>query len=181
MQTKRYRCPLGLVLTLAGAAGLLTSFGCHNTQPDQSEFARGPAPLRMRSPAQGENCCYEDAVEGQRLFVLYCASCHNARPLSERPFANYRTVLQHMRVRANLTGKEAAKILAWMRRWHDIPPPGQREESSPTRFIPPQPIAELRNDTARTAADPVAGPRAGATDATMTGQPPPGNGPREGR
>ena len=51
---------------------------------------------------------------------MYCSSCHNARSLAERPFAHYQNVAAHMRVRANLTGKEYAKVLEFMRRWRDV-------------------------------------------------------------
>src|SRR5712691_1923286 len=111
IRANRSRRPLGLVLALSG---LLTPFGCYNTPVDVSESSRGPAPLRMPPPGQaGEDCCYEDALEGQHVFEMYCAACHNARPLAERPFANYQNVAQHMRVRANLTGEEYAKLVAW--------------------------------------------------------------------
>jgi hypothetical protein len=49
-----------------------------------------------------------------------------------------------MRVRANLTGKEYAKLNEFLRRWHDIPPPNPPDQPSPKRFIFSQPIAELR-------------------------------------
>ena len=54
-----------------------------------------------------DNSKYEDGcAEGGRLFKNYCGSCHNARPLSERPFANYQVAVAHMRDQAYLTGKE---------------------------------------------------------------------------
>jgi hypothetical protein len=174
---KRFGRPLGLLLPVIGLLGL---FGCYNTPIDVSDFARGPAPLRTPPPAQGD-CCYEDALEGQQVFVNYCAACHNARSLAERPFANYQNAVQHMRVRANLTGKEYAKLMAWLRRWHDIPAPDQPESSSPKQFIYSQRIDELRKEQPKAGLDPVAGPRAGAADTVTPGQPPPGNGPREGR
>jgi hypothetical protein len=173
MLTKQYWRLLGLLLALAG---------CRNTSVDVSNFTRGPAPLRDAGPTQtGQGCSYEESVEGHRLFAVYCAACHNARPLAERPFANYQNVMQHMRVRANLTGQESAKLMAWLRRWHDVPSPDQREGGTAKRFIFGQPIPELREQMPPFAADPVAGPRMGATDESSTGQPPPGNGPREGR
>jgi hypothetical protein len=49
-----------------------------------------------------------------------------------------------MRVRANLTGKEYAKLMEFLRRWHDVPPPNPPVEPSPKRFFYSQPIAELR-------------------------------------
>src|SRR3954469_4298139 len=32
---------------------------------------------------------YDDCVVGGQLYKQYCGSCHNARPLGERPFSNY--------------------------------------------------------------------------------------------
>jgi hypothetical protein len=174
----RFRRPLGLA---AAIAGLMAPLGCNNTPVDVSEYSRGPAPLRLPPPVSGDDCCYEDALQGQHVFEMYCASCHNARPLAERPFSNYQNATQHMRVRANLTGNEYAKLMAFLRRWHDVPPAGEREGTSPKRFFFGQPIPELRKDPSRAAADLPAGPRAGAADEVSPGQPAPGFSPREAR
>jgi hypothetical protein len=178
IQARTFRGPAGLV---AAIAGLLIPIGCYNTPIDVSDLSRGPAPLREPSPAKGENCCYEDSLEGHHIFQMYCAGCHNARPLAERPFSNYRNVAAHMRVRANLTGKEYAKLMAWLRRWHDVPPPGLHEEPAPRRFIYSQPIPELREQKNKTLPDLPSGPRPGVMDETSSGQPAIGNAPREGR
>ena len=126
------------VATAAVAAG-----GCLNTPVDTSNFIQGPAPLRMPSPARA-TCCYEDSLTGGQIFSMYCSYCHNAPALAERPFSNFRNVAAHMRVRANLTGKEYAKLMEFLRRWHDIPPPEGNLEPGPKRFIFSQPIAQLR-------------------------------------
>jgi hypothetical protein len=42
--------------------------------------------------------------------------------------------------RIDLTGKEYAKVMEFLRRWHAVPPP----EPSPKRLIFAQPIQELR-------------------------------------
>jgi len=100
----------------------------------------------MPSPAaEGSECCYEDSLTGGHIFEMYCGACHNARALAERPFSNYQNVAQHMRVRADLTGEEYSKVLAWLRRWHDVPPShGLAEPPSPKRLIFSQPLNELR-------------------------------------
>jgi len=54
-------------------------------------------------------------------------------------------VASHMRVRANLTGKEYAKLMEFLRRWNDVPPPTPPLEPSPKRLIFSQPINELRD------------------------------------
>jgi hypothetical protein len=177
IEARRNGCLLGLGLVVSS---LMTGSGCYNTPIDRSDSSAGPAPLRMPSPSK-EGGSYEDSLEGQQIFQMYCAGCHNVRPLSERPFSSYQNVAQHMRVRANLTGKEYAKLIAWMRRWHDVPPPVQSEAPPPKRLIFSQPISELREEQPKTGADLPAGPRPGFMSETSPGQPPPGNGPREGR
>lgn len=173
----KYWRPLMLVVPLTS---LLVILGCRNTPFDVSDFSRGPAPLRMPSPAE-EDCCYEDTLRGGHIFDMYCGMCHNARPLAERPFANFQNVAAHMRVRVNLTGKEYAQLVVFLRRWYDIPPPVQNEATEPKRFIYSQPILELRQQQPKTGADLPAGPRAGANDEVSPGQPAVGNSPREGR
>ena len=130
----------------AVSATLIALIGCQNTPVDTSPHSAGPAPLRMPSPA-AEACSYEDSLTGGEIFSMYCGACHNARSLAERPFANYQNVAQHMRTRANLTGKEYAKLVAWMRRWHDVPPPHPPLETGPKRLIYSQPMSELREQS----------------------------------
>ena len=147
---RRMRCCWYLALLLSGA-GLLGLFDCQNTPTDRYEDS--PAPLRMPSPGEeSDPCCYEDSLTGSHVFAMYCSSCHNARPLAERPFSNYQNVAQHMRVRANLTGKEYAALVAWLRRWHDVPPPNPPPEPSPKRFFFAQPVQELRHESEGTPA-----------------------------
>jgi len=45
-----------------------------------------------------------------------------------------------------LTGEEYAKLLEFLRRWHDVPSPTPPVEPSPKRLIFSQPIAELREE-----------------------------------
>ena len=129
--------------------GVLAAAGCYNTPVNTSEYDRGPAPLRMPSPARQDSSeCYEDSLTGAQVFTMYCGYCHNAPALAERPFSNYQNVAAHMRVRANLTGKEYAKLAEFLRRWHDVPPPNPPLEPSPKKLIFSQPIPELRKQPA---------------------------------
>jgi hypothetical protein len=146
---------LALLGTVIGAATL----GCQSAPVDLSE---GPAPLRMPRPGN-HAASYEESLTGGEVFAMYCNQCHNARALSERPYINYENAAAHMRVRANLTGEEYAKLLEFMRRWHDVPSPTPPVEPSPKRLIFSQPMSELREDQAAGAqAQPAAGQPAAA-------------------
>ena len=139
----RKRWLAGAVLSIAG---LVVANGCYHTPIDASGATQGPAPLRTPPPeTQAADCArYEDSLTGGKIFTMYCSYCHNAPTLAERPFANFENVAAHMRVRANLTGKEYAKLNEFLRRWHDVPPGHPPIEPEPKRFIFSQPIAELR-------------------------------------
>lgn len=124
--------------------GVLFVNGCYSTPVDTSEHSQGPAPRRMPSPAKEDCGSYEDSLTGGQVFTMYCSYCHNAPNLAERNFANFKNVASHMRVRANLTGKEYAKLMEFLRRWHDVPEPNPPLEPSPKRLIFSQPMNELR-------------------------------------
>jgi hypothetical protein len=134
--------------------------GCYNTPVSTAE---GPAPLRMPPPtAEGEECdCYEDSLTGGQVFTMYCGYCHNSPTLAERPFSNFQNVAAHMRVRANLTGKEYAKLMEFLRRWNDIPPLNPPLEPSPKKLIFSQPINELREQKP---AGPAPAPKPGSNE-----------------
>jgi hypothetical protein len=53
--------------------------------------------------------------EGAKLWPVYCAQCHNARPGSE--FAPYQwdAILMHMRTQANLPAKNAKAVLEYLK------------------------------------------------------------------
>ena len=74
---------------------------------------------------------------------MYCSYCHNAPNLGERNFANFKNVAAHMPPAHDLTGKEEAKLVEFLRRWHDVPPATPPVELSPKRLIFSQPIAEF--------------------------------------
>jgi hypothetical protein len=145
IQGKHYSAGSALVF-----GALMISAGCTNTPVDTSDHAQGPAPLRMESPAKDEKCdCYEDSLTGGKIFDMYCSYCHNAPSLAERPYAQFRNVAAHMRVRANLTGKEYAKLMEFLRRWNDVPPPNPTPAPTPNRLIFSQPMSELQPAAAK--------------------------------
>jgi hypothetical protein len=134
---------LGRWLTPLAGLVAVVALGCQSTPID---LAEGPAP--WREPAPSGAASFEESLTGGEVFAMYCNQCHNARALGERPFASYQNVAAHMRVRMNLTGEEYAKLMEFLRRWHDVPAPPAVVEPSPKRLIFAQPIAELREGQA---------------------------------
>jgi hypothetical protein len=163
--------------------GIVGSYGCHQTPVATSTLEEGPAPLRMPTPIKDGDCCdsYENSLTGGKIFSMYCSYCHSAPTLAERPFSNFQNVAAHMRVRANLTGKEYAKLVEFLRRYHDVPGPEGTAGPGPKDMFFGQPIQELKNDQAATRPDLPGGPRAGNASELSPGQPPPGSSPREAR
>ena len=146
METRSLRRECSRIARLM-VLGVLTMsvLGCYTPPVD---VAQQPAPFRFRVKKGAElSGNWEDEVTGGQLFSMYCGYCHNARAIGERPFSNYQNVVAHMRVRALMTGEEQAKIEAFFRRWHDIPPASGPNEPSPKRQIFSQPIAELREES----------------------------------
>jgi hypothetical protein len=101
-----------------------------------------------------------------------------------------------MRVRANITGEEYAKLMEFLWHWHDVRSPTPPVEPSPKRLIFSQPIAELYDekppeappDAAAFAGQPgagapaagpapVAGPDANAPPLELAPMPAPAGGP----
>jgi hypothetical protein len=112
-------------------------------------------------PPRATTQAQDDCAAGGQLFKQYCGSCHNARPLGERPFSNYHVAMTHMRDQAYLTGKEYRQLMYFLRRWDNVGPPTPPVEPSPKRFFFSQPISELREETAKArppAAPPPTGP-----------------------
>lgn len=70
--------------------------------------------------------------EGARVYGDMCGRCHNPRSPLERSDREWITVVNHMRVRGNLTGKQARRVLAFLQATNTDP-------RQPTILPPPTP------------------------------------------
>jgi hypothetical protein len=141
-------------LGLAAVVIALTG-GCET--PSAHTFSRNYG-LRQELPVyppRPHSQAEDDCANGGRLFKLYCGSCHNARPLGERPFSNYQVAVAHMRDQAYLTGKEYRQIIMFLRRWDNVGPPTPSVDPGPKRFVYSQPISELKGDSPAAGAPPL--------------------------
>jgi mono/diheme cytochrome c family protein len=53
--------------------------------------------------------------EGAKLWPVYCAQCHNARPGSEFAPYQWNSIMMHMRTQANLPAKDARAVLEYLK------------------------------------------------------------------
>jgi hypothetical protein len=133
--------------SVIGTMAVALATGCET--PSAHTFSRNYG-LRHDVPIDppgAPSVAEDDCANGGLLFARYCGSCHNARPLGERPFSNYHVAVAHMRDQAYLTGNEYRQIIMFVRRWHDLGPPTPPVEPSPKRFVFSQPISELRKES----------------------------------
>ncbi len=54
-------------------------------------------------------------LDGERLYAINCSRCHTERYPTERTDAQWKTILMHMQVRANLPPEQARKILKYLK------------------------------------------------------------------
>lgn len=54
------------------------------------------------------------ALTGQELYAIHCNRCHSERYPTEWTAAHWRTIMTHMRVRANLPAEQAKEILKYL-------------------------------------------------------------------
>ncbi len=64
-------------------------------------------------------------AEGAAVYGANCGRCHNARSPLERSDRQWVVIMTHMRVRANLAGQDARKVLAFLMATNGQPSPGQ--------------------------------------------------------
>src|SRR5580704_6550604 len=53
-------------------------------------------------------------LTGEQLYEINCARCHNERYATERTKAEWKTLMMHMQVRANLPAAQAREILKYL-------------------------------------------------------------------
>jgi mono/diheme cytochrome c family protein len=63
---------------------------------------------------QGASAQTEAIAEGARVYGSTCGRCHNARSPLERSDRDWVTIINHMRVRANMTGSQTRNVLAFL-------------------------------------------------------------------
>ena len=97
-------------ILLAGLGLALLIAGCSTATPKGgTEGSAGKPSMTASAPALSG---------GAELWARNCGHCHNIRSPSSYSDSQWDVVMMHMRVRANLTGDEHRKILAFLKTAH---------------------------------------------------------------
>jgi mono/diheme cytochrome c family protein len=66
------------------------------------------------APAAPEKPAESNALSGATLYAINCSRCHQERYATEFTAAQWKTIMIHMRVRANLPAAQAREIQKYM-------------------------------------------------------------------
>jgi hypothetical protein len=113
------------LLVLSGMAGMfwLVSAGVAtadntttNTPPAATAATNAPAATTaaLATAAKPEKEKAAKKLSGVELYAIHCNRCHPERAPVEFNESQWKTVIMHMRVRANLPAEQAREILKYM-------------------------------------------------------------------
>ena len=71
--------------------------------------------LSMNTTVLADEATQVDIANGAQVWADTCMRCHNVRPPSDLTIRAWSFSMNHMRVRAGLTGQETRNILAFIR------------------------------------------------------------------
>jgi mono/diheme cytochrome c family protein len=92
-----HRFAVPLVIALAVNGGLIATARADDAKP----AATSPAPAKK-------------TLTGAELYSIHCNRCHPERYPTERTAAQWKTIMLHMQVRANIPGNQARLILKYL-------------------------------------------------------------------
>jgi len=111
--TSRARFALGLAFVSAA----LASLGLMTAAEGQDEKAKTGNSAEQRSEVASSTNTPKVArtkLSGAELYSMHCNRCHPERYPTERTAAQWKTIVMHMRVRANLPAEQARAILKYL-------------------------------------------------------------------
>ena len=115
---QQFKSRLRTVLSLAVVSAALVPLGLITAAEDKTEKARKTGkPTEQKAVADSSNKKPKTApkkLSGAELYSMHCNRCHPERYPTERTAAQWKTILLHMRVRANLPAEQARTILKYL-------------------------------------------------------------------
>ena len=90
--------------TMTAALLLMIALGASQAGPSSETATNAP---EAAAPAK-------KTLTGAELYSIHCNRCHPERYPTERTAAQWKTIMLHMQIRANLPGKQARLILQYL-------------------------------------------------------------------
>jgi hypothetical protein len=110
---RRFLAATGIVVIVAAACTLCSPFVYADGESKTKKETKGKATQETQSKVEQQKSDPQE-LTGQQLYAINCNRCHAERYPTEWTAAHWRTVLMHMRVRANLPAEQAKEILKYL-------------------------------------------------------------------
>ncbi len=104
---------LSIVCALVLAPGLILGAEQVRTNVPSGKQVQ-PSPVRTAKTPAAKARPAKRQLSGAELYSIHCNRCHPERYPTERTAAQWKTILLHMRVRANLPASQARTILQYL-------------------------------------------------------------------
>ena len=115
---QQFKSRLQTVLSIAVVSAALVPLALITAAEDKAEKSSKTAkPTEQKAEADSSNKKPKSApkkLSGAELYSMHCNRCHPERYPTERTAAQWKTILLHMRVRANLPAEQARTILKYL-------------------------------------------------------------------
>jgi hypothetical protein len=105
---KSSKASLGMMFAVVLMAGPAASL-CYAEPPADSSSTNSVAAKLDAAPAP-----VKKRLTGAELYSIHCNRCHAERYPTERTGAQWKTIMLHMQVRANIPGQQARLILQYL-------------------------------------------------------------------
>ena len=118
IQIRPFKSRLCTALSLALVSAALAPLALTTAAEGKAEkAAKTEKPAEQKSEADSSNKkpkATPKKLSGAELYSMHCNRCHPERYPTERTAAQWKTILLHMRVRANLPAEQARTILKYL-------------------------------------------------------------------
>ena len=110
----RLRTALSFALVSAALAPLALLTATDGKGETASKIAKPAAPKSGADSSKKTPKAAPIKLTGAELYSMHCNRCHPERYPTERTAAQWKTIMLHMRVRANLPAEQARTILKYL-------------------------------------------------------------------
>jgi hypothetical protein len=109
------RVPLAAVVLAALLTGMPLMLHSADTKSDASPTPTNSVAANVSAPAvDAKSAAAKKQLTGAELYSIHCNRCHPERYPTERTGAQWKTIMLHMQVRANIPVKQANLILQYL-------------------------------------------------------------------